>query len=100
MTDGEVISQVDIHGPYDLVWFDCGGWEQYKFFAENYWNMIKEYALFHFTYFKGETNTNWEIVNQLPATFRMDIVEPHKFRQGSITMLRRTNFEEIKRRHG
>ena len=54
ITDGEVISQVDIHGPYDFVWFDCGGWEEYKFFAENYWNMVKEYALFHFTYFKKE----------------------------------------------
>ena len=99
MRDGEVISKVDIHGPYDLVWFDCGGWQEYKFFAENYWNMIKEYALFHFTYFQGKENTNGEIVGQLPASYRMDIIEPHKFRQGSITMLRRTNFEEIKRRH-
>ena len=74
---------------WDLVWVDCGGWEEYKFFAENYWHMVKEYVLFHFTYFKGEPNKNLEVVSQLPAAFRMDIIEPHKFRQGSITMLRK-----------
>ena len=39
--------------------------------------------------FKGEPNKNLEVVSQLPAAFRMDIIEPHKFRQGSITMLRK-----------
>ena len=89
MRDSEVISKISTHGPYDLVWVDCGGWEEYKFFAENYWHMVKEYVLFHFTYFKGEPNKNLEVVSQLPAAFRMDIIEPHKFRQGSITMLRK-----------
>ena len=91
MRDGEVMSWVDIHGPYDLVWFDCGGPEEYQFFADHYWNMVKEYALFHFTYFRGSHNKNGEIVSQLKADYRMDIIEPHKFKQGSLTMLRKAS---------
>ena len=99
MRDGEVMSMVDIHGPYDLVWFDCGGPEEYQFFADHYWDMVKEYALFHFTYFQGRQNRNGEIMNQMEndecydpvAAYRMDIIEPHKFKQGSLTMLRKVS---------
>ena len=51
--------------------------------------MVKEYALFHFTYFQGRHNKNGEIMNQMEAAYRMDIIEPHKFKQGSLTMLRK-----------
>ena len=89
MRDGEVMSMVDTHGPYDLVWFDCGGPVEYQFFVDHYWDMVKEYALFHFTYFQGRHNKNGEIMNQMEAAYRMDIIEPHKFKQGSLTMLRK-----------
>ena len=90
-----VMKRVRESGPYDLVWIDCGGPEEYHFFVYNYWNMVKEYALFHFTYFRGEPNNNNEILSKALTTphnytYRMDILEPHKIRQGSITMFRKT----------
>jgi|TARA_B110000211_G_scaffold223375_1_gene273208 predicted O-methyltransferase YrrM len=86
-----VVDEVRKDGPYDLVWFDCGGPEEYEFFVKNYWDMVKEYALFHFTYFKGEPNRNNDVLSTIDDyTYRMDIVEPHKFKQGSITMFRKS----------
>jgi len=90
MTDSSVVNRVRENGPYDLVWFDCGGPVEYQYFVDYYWNMVKEYALFHFTYFRGEPNKNNDILSLLrDYQYRMDIVEPHKFKQGSITMLRK-----------
>jgi len=95
-----VMNDVMKHAPYDLVWFDCGGPAEYQFFVDEYWGMVKEYALFHFTYFRGEPNRNHDILSKISETvlFRMDIVEPHKFKQGSISMLKkspRPSFEQI-----
>ena len=60
------------------------------FRSDEYWSMVKEYALFHFTYFRGEPNNNLRILNELPnVSYRMDIIEPHKFKQGSISMFRK-----------
>ena len=75
---------------------------------DNWWDdMVNEYALFHFTYFRGELNNNGKIIDKLSGQwvtkgvsdqlkwpnyhylFRMDIVEPHKFKQGSVTMLKK-----------
>ena len=90
MTDSSVVNRVRENGPYDLVWLDCGGPVEYQYFVDYYWNMVKEYALFHFTYFRGEPNKNNDILSLLrDYQYRMDIVEPHKFKQGSITMLRK-----------
>ena len=95
-TSYQIEQDVEDLGPYDLVWFDCGGPEEYKHFAENYWHVVKEYALFHFTYFRGLPNRNGEIMNKLTSDVhskyrvdRVDIIEPHKFKQGSVTMLRK-----------
>ncbi len=76
---------------FDLVWFDCGGPNEYQWFIDNWWdNMVNEYALFHFTYFRGELNNNGKIIDNLSGQLsRMDIVEPHKFKQGSVTMLKK-----------
>jgi hypothetical protein len=90
MTDHSIVDRVRENGPYDLVWFDCGGPVEYQYFVDYYWNMVKEYALFHFTYFRGEPNKNNDILSTITdISYRMDIVEPHKFKQGSITMLRK-----------
>ena len=90
MMDHSVVDRVRDSGPYDLVWFDCGGPVEYQYFVDYYWNMVKEYALFHFTYFRGEPNKNNSILSTITdISYRMDIVEPHKFKQGSITMLRK-----------
>ena len=76
---------------FDLVWFDCGGPNEYQWFIDNWWDdMVNEYALFHFTYFRGELNNNGKIIDNLSGQLsRMDIVEPHKFKQGSVTMLKK-----------
>ena len=90
MMDSSVVDRVRENGPYDLVWFDCGGPVEYQYFVDYYWNMVKEYALFHFTYFRGEPNKNNSILSTITdLSYRMDIVEPHKLKQGSITMLRK-----------
>ena len=89
-TNTAVMNKVFDYGPYDLVWFDCGGPDEYQFFVDNYWNKVREYALFHFTYFRGEPNKNNDILSTITDySYRMDIVEPHKFKQGSITMFRK-----------
>ena len=90
MMDSSVVDRVRENGPYDLVWFDCGGPVEYQYFVDYYCNMVKEYALFHFTYFRGKPNKNNDILSSITdISYRMDIVEPHKFKQGSITMLRK-----------
>ena len=58
--------------------------------------MVKGYGVLHFTYFRGLPNRNGEIRNKLTSDvhskYRVDrlvIIEPHKFKQGSVTMLRK-----------
>ena len=77
---------------FDFVWFDCGGAAEYKVFMDEYWDICSEYIFFHFTYTNGAPNELHDIIlNNLtgsPSIF--DIVEPHKSRQGSITMVRKS----------
>ena len=75
----------------DFVWFDCGGPEEYEAFTKEYWPMCSEYILFHFTYFKGKPSPSLgNILNNISGKyFRMDIIEPNKYRQGSLTMFRK-----------
>jgi len=91
--DSKIIEKVSEIGPYDLVWFDCGGPDEYQFFIHNYWGMVKEYALFHFTFFKEKENKNGQLITEHlkshSSVQRLDIIEPHKFKQGSVTMLRK-----------
>lgn len=85
------------YGMLDFVWFDCGGPTEYEEFCKEYLPICKDYVFFHFTYSNGMENKNSDIITQylLEAEhkeefwFRMDIVEPHKHRQGSLTMIRR-----------
>ena len=81
------------YGKFDFVWFDCGGPPEYEQFMKEYWDLCSEYVFFHFTYFRGQPNKNMDAIlnNATGNAYRMDIVEPNKFRQGSITMLRKVN---------
>ncbi len=93
------------YGSLDFVWFDCGGVADYEAFCDEYLAICSGYVFFHFTYFRGKPNRNNQVitdhVNKTPAGssgsgcdsgwFRMDIVEPRKYRQGSVTMFRRRN---------
>ncbi len=79
------------YGDFDFVWFDCGGSAEYKIFMEEYWDICSHYIFFHFTYSSGSPNELHDIIlNNVtgnPSIF--DIVEPHKSRQGSITMVQK-----------
>ncbi len=81
------------YGNFDFVWYDCGGYEEYVHFIEEYWSICSDYVLFHFTYTDGRPNKLLSaILENIPKdTYsRFDIIEPHKRRQGSITMIRKT----------
>ena len=77
------------YGNFDFVWFDCGGTTEYEIFMDQYWHLCSGYVLFHFTYSNGKPNSNYNTlldkITGNPSIF--DIVEPHKNRQGSITMV-------------
>ena len=97
--------------PFDLVWFDCGGLPEYVDFIEEYWRLINPehgLLLLHFTYSRlsfvrdGVQNVALicgpvanEIKRQqmhagMNAAFEvLSLVEPHKRRQGSVTMIRK-----------
>ena len=79
------------YGNFDFVWFDCGGSAEYKIFMDEYWDICSDYIFFHFTYTSGSPNELHDIVLEnvtgKPSIF--DIVEPHKRRQGSITMVQK-----------
>ena len=79
------------YGKFDFVWFDCGGPPEYKDFFSEYWEICSNYVLFHFTYSDGKPNSKLEIIlSQMTGDpFRFDIVEPHKRRQGSVTILKK-----------
>ena len=76
---------------FDFVWLDCGGEDEYKHFMDKYWDICSGYIFFHFTHSQGIPNVKHDIIlNRMtgnPSVF--DIVEPHKNRQGSITMVRK-----------
>jgi len=82
------------YGNFDFVWFDCGGPQEYKTFIDQYWNICSGYIFFHFTYTDGSPNAFHKVildnVKGKPVIF--DIVEPHKKRQGSITMVNKNSY--------
>ncbi len=97
--------------PLDLVWFDCGGLVEYVDFIEEYWRLINPdhgMLLLHFTYSElsfvrdGVQDVKLicgPVANEVKrqqmkagvnATFEvLSLVEPHKRRQGSVTMVRK-----------
>ena len=79
------------YGAFDFVWFDCGGAIEYKKFIDEYWNICSNYIFFHYTYSSGSPNELHDIIleNISGNSHIFDIVEPHKSRQGSITMVRK-----------
>jgi predicted O-methyltransferase YrrM len=87
------------YGEFDMIWFDCGGAEEYQDFLAEYWNICSHLMIFHFTFFQGQPTTNIDIISGFIDGWarllgannvqRIDIIEPHKAGQGSITMLRK-----------
>lgn len=102
--------------PFDFVWFDCGSTHEYIDFLSEYWTHIQPCGgilLMHYTYWHWPTIRHRrdgypitaggiepsamlrEIKRQhgclgLDARFEIaSLVEPHKSRQGSVTLIRR-----------
>lgn len=97
--------------PLDLIWFDCGGLSDYVEFIEEYWPLVREdggMLLLHYTYWDvAKRFDGTEPANMIPnpvanaikrqqakagakATFEVvSLLEPHKTRQGSVTMIRK-----------
>ena len=82
------------YGNFDFVWFDCGGAPEYETFIKKYWDICSGYIFFHYTYRDGSPNILHDIIlnNVTGNPFIFDIVEPHKKRQGSITMVKKNGY--------
>jgi hypothetical protein len=95
------------YGELDFVWFDCGGPEEYRHFCEEYLPICSGYIFFHFTYYHGQPNSNHAIISEYMSADKyrdedgnslwsqIDLVEPHKYRQGSVTMLKHRDFRKF-----
>src|SRR5262245_52923884 len=83
--------------PLDFVWFDCGGYNEYRAFVEEYWGLVNPNGgllILH------STLTNFQIrsivsdlkLKQATDHFNkfemMSLLEPHKWRQNSMTLIR------------
>ena len=99
--------------PLDLVWFDCGGLIDYVDFIEEFWPLINAdggMLLLHYTYWDVAKHYNGTepaqlipnpIANEIKrqqaragvnAEFEvLSLLEPHKTRQGSVTVIRKLN---------
>ena len=80
------------YGKFDFVWFDCGGSKEYGEFLEEYLHMCSGYIAMHYTYYRGEPNPNYEVIDRYCSVYnfeRVHLIEPHKYRQGSFCLLRR-----------
>jgi len=84
----------DTYGPFDFVWFDCGGPEEYFDFMVEYWDICCHYVIFHYTHSFQMPNNMLGIVTGLATgnPQRIDILEPHKDRQGSVTILKKCSW--------
>tara|TARA_Y100001968_G_scaffold333030_1_gene393693 strand:+ start:1233 stop:2540 length:1308 start_codon:yes stop_codon:yes gene_type:complete len=83
------------YGHFDFVWLDCGSQREYTNFFKEFWQYCSHYIFFHFTYLKGLPNIKHKVIqeNLRSNSFMFDIVEPHKKFQGSLTMVKRENFQ-------
>jgi hypothetical protein len=83
--------------PFDFVWFDCGALQEYSDFLQEYWDLIDRdggLLLLH------STLTNLQVkfviqglkLKQATSDFNkfelLSLLEPHKWRQNSLTMVR------------
>jgi predicted O-methyltransferase YrrM len=113
---GQAARAAGERGAFDLVWFDCGGPPDYVDFLEEYWPFVSAEGgvlALHYTYWsfpamatrrdgtkaQAEVLMPGSILNEIkrqqarlgPASMfeTLTVVEPHKSRQGSVTLIRR-----------
>lgn len=97
--------------PLDFVWFDCGAAPEYVDFINEYWPHINPdhgLLLLHFTYWhvavtRGGVSQQGVLLGSIANEIKrqqlaagvearfevLSLIEPHKLRQGSVTMVRR-----------
>ena len=88
----------DTYGLFDFVWFDCGGPQEYYDFITEYWDICSKYVIFHQTYSCQEPNVWLTAIagKTIGNPQRIDILEPHKDHQGSITMFKKCTWDTRK----
>lgn len=97
--------------PIDFIWFDCGNYRDRRNFIDEYWDLInpdRGLLLLHSAYSmlpprivgeEGFSLSPGPILNELKrqqalrgleASFEvLSLLEPHKYRQGSVTIVRK-----------
>src|ERR1043165_4658914 len=96
---GESRRLSDSGGAIDFAWLDCGGYEEYLAFFEEYWPLINDdngVLVMHYTISNpliGHIVKDLKL-KQATTLFNdfelLSFIEPHKFRQNSFTIVRRT----------
>ena len=85
--------------PFDMVWFDCGAIEYFQHFRRAYWPLVSRNGgliLIHSlaTNFHGQMFLAELKLEQATKSFAefelMTLIEPHKRRQNSVTLIRLT----------
>jgi hypothetical protein len=81
----------DTYGLFDFVWFDCGREHEYFDFITEYWDICSKYVIFHQTYSHQKPNVLLTAIagKTTGNPQRIDILEPHKDHQGSITIYKK-----------
>ena len=88
---GKSQSLSEKYGDFDFVWFDCGGRKEYLDFFDEYWPICSNYIVFHYTHSDGVPNEKFKtILSKVSNGCQVfNIIEPHKKRQGSITIVKK-----------
>jgi predicted O-methyltransferase YrrM len=82
----------------DFVWLDCGGYDEYLAFLDEYWDVISRkngLLVMHYTLnnpFIGHIVNRLKLkqaTSQFTDFELLSLLEPHKFRQNSFTILRK-----------
>lgn len=105
------VETIGDHLPLDFVWYDCGGPAEYADFLRLFWPLIDPdggLLALHFTHALGRTEGETSprlallpsrILDHIrrtidPSVELMSLIEAHKHRQGSVTLLRRVPASE------
>lgn len=84
---------------FDFVWFDCGGYQEYRDFLDLYWDLIDENGgilVLHYTLTNLSMGAVLQALKLRQATDRfndyelLSLLEPDKMEQNSCTILRKT----------
>lgn len=95
----QAVQTEDVRGAlFDLAWFDCGGYEEYRDFLRLYWSRIKPDGGMIVLHYTLTVPTHERILDELEEDRRrgtrgpfemLSVLEPHKLMQNSCTLVRR-----------